>query len=405
MKIKVYAFAGILILAGIRPLRLFARPAVEGREPIAPAFVEARFDHSAKFSHLKPGDTLQGKVVRNVFFGARLAVPKDSRISLPVARLERRPRGHSGYSVFLPWPLQYFAPKYKKCPAFDFADVTLPDGSRLRLRVTSVSVVKEVRASLKTKKRAKSGAKAAAEKAKRTARNKKASGPNYELVVDQNSPRIPESAPSRAALAEIKTASAGTKAKLALLGSLSASKSRAGETFKALLIEPLRLNSGVMLPEGTVFEGLVAKRTPARRLSRPGSLYLTFNHIILPAGTSLPIAASLAGVGVDQGSQLKVSSEGGLKGGSLGKKRALVELGISAGISKEADDACQLIAEAILSTATDASTAGTARLVGLGFSGVYWLTRRGRDVALPPYTTLTVQFDRTPSIKPSRTLP
>lgn len=404
MKIKFYAFAGILILAGILPSGLFARPADEGRGTLAPAFVEVRFDNSAKFSHLKPGDKLQGKVVRNVFFGEQLAVPKDSRISLPVARLERRRRDKSAYRDVLPWPLQYFVPKYKQYPAFDFADVTLPGGSRLRLRVASVSAVKEVRASLETRNQVKSGRKAGAEKSNRTPRNKRASGPNYELVVDQKSPLTQESALRRASLPEIKTVGAGTEARLALLGSLSASKNRAGEPFKALLIEPLRLNSGVMLPEGTVFEGWIAKRTPARRLSRPGSLYLAFNHIILPAGTTLPISASVAGVGVDQGSHLQVGSEGGLKGGSPGKKRLLVQLGVGYGLSKVVDDSYQLIAEAVVSTATDASTAGTARLVGLGFSGVYWLTRRGRDVALPPYTTLTIRFDRTPSRAPSGAL-
>lgn len=412
MKIKVCTFAAILMLLNGMSLKLMAGAGDVDQNAAAPAFVEARFNNPGKLSRLKPGDTLQGEVTENVFFGDRLAVPKGSRVSMSVSRLERRPKGQS---IVLPWPAGYFLPKYGKYPAFDYADITLPDGSRMRLHVTSASQVQEVHASLGTRSKRNSGEKkpTSKERAKQTAKSKRVAGPRYEVVVDQQPPEAPESSSARAAEAawqrasqsEIKTVTAGTEAKLALLDSLTASKSRTGEPFRALLIEPLRLNSGLMLPEGTVFEGFVSKRTPARRLCRSGSLYLTFNHLVLPAGTRLPIAASISGVGVAPGSYMKVSSEGGLKGGSPGKARLLVELGVSFGLSKVADDTYQLIDEAFVSTATDASTAGTARLIGLGFAGFYWLTRRGRDVNLPPYTMLTVRFDRTPSLVASGVLP
>jgi hypothetical protein len=407
MKLKVYTFAGILILVNCLSSVVFAAPPDEGRGAVTPAFLEARIDGSASSPHLKPGDTLRGKIVENVFSGNRLIVPQGSRVSLTISRLERRRKGHS---VVLPWPVQYFRPKYAKYPTFDFADVTLPEGARIRLRVTSFAAIEEVRASPKTESKVKSGGEPAfsSEEASRRDNSRRSQGPRYELVVDPQS--VETSGTSSAATADvasacfqlpkIKTVDAGTEAKLALLGTLSASKSQKGEPFKALLIEPLRLKSDLMLPEGTIFEGRVSNRTPARRLSRPGSLHLTFNQIILPAGTSLPIAASMAGVGVDKRSPMKLSSEGGLSGGSPGKARLLVELGIGVGISKVADDAYQIIAEAFISSATDASTAGTARLIGLGISGLYWLTRRGRDVTLPPYTTFTIRFDRSPDLPP-----
>ncbi len=394
MKTRVQRAAAIFVLAGLVPGALVAASAA-GHKTLTPAFVQARFAGATKLSHLKPGDTLQGKVLHNVYFGTRLAIPQGSGISMAVSRLERRRR--KPFAV-VPWPVQYFLPKYTKYPAFDFADVVLPGGAQMRLRVVSVSSVKHVHATLEAKRSLKSGETTAENKAK-PAKRPKTQSPTYEVVVDQNPGLMPQPAQLRGAAPRIQTASAGTQAELALVGSLSASKSRTGEPFKALLIEPLRLPSNVTLPEGTVFEGYVAKRTPARRLSRSGSLYLTIDHVMLPAGTSLPIAASVAGVGVDQGSQLHVGSEGGLKGGSPGKKRLLVELGVGYGLSKVADDTYQLIVEAFISTATDASTAGTARLIGLGFTGVYWLTRRGRDVSLPPYTILKVRFDRTPTLE------
>lgn len=129
------------------------------------------------------------------------------------------------------------------------------------------------------------------------------------------------------------------------------------------------------------------------------------NKLILLTGTSVPIAASVTELDVDQHSHLKLSTEGGLASGNLGKKRLLVEMGISAGISKVADDTYQLIMEAIVSTAPDASMVGTTRLIGFGFSCTCWLTRRGRDVMLPRYTIFTVRFDCPPAPSPSTVAP
>jgi hypothetical protein len=89
-----------------------------------------------------------------------------------------------------------------------------------------------------------------------------------------------------------------------------------------------------------------------------------------------------------------MSNEGELKGARPSTARLLVELGVSGGISKITDDSFQLVAEALVSSATDASTAGSARIVAAAFSGIYWLTRRGRDVALPRYTNIEITFDR-----------
>jgi hypothetical protein len=71
----------------------------------------------------------------------------------------------------------------------------------------------------------------------------------------------------------------------------------------------------------------------------------------------------------------------------------LVNIGTTAGISKEVDDVTQLIIEALISTATDASTAGTARIVSTCVSGIFMLTRHGRDVILPKYTQMKLVFN------------
>jgi hypothetical protein len=123
-------------------------------------------------------------------------------------------------------------------------------------------------------------------------------------------------------------------------------------------------------------------------------LYLTFTKIALPTGRGAALPASLAGAEVDQRSRITMNSEGGLRGGSPGKARLLIDIGVTGGFAKVSDDSFQLIAEALISTATDASTAGSARLVGAAFSALYLITRHGRDVILPKYTKMDITFDR-----------
>jgi hypothetical protein len=72
----------------------------------------------------------------------------------------------------------------------------------------------------------------------------------------------------------------------------------------------------------------------------------------------------------------------------------IVNIGTTAGIAKAADDGTQLVIEALVSTATDVSTAGTARIVSTCASAIFFLTRHGRDVVLPKYTQMKIVFDR-----------
>jgi hypothetical protein len=150
----------------------------------------------------------------------------------------------------------------------------------------------------------------------------------------------------------------------------------------------------VVLPEGAIFEGKVVKSVHPRWLSRPGSLQLTFTKLALPSGEVAATVASLAAAMVDQRSRIRMNSEGGLSGGSPGKARLLIDAGVTGGIAKVSDDSFQLIVEALISTATDASTAGSARLVAAAFSVPYLITRHGRDVILPKYTKMEISLDQ-----------
>jgi hypothetical protein len=129
-------------------------------------------------------------------------------------------------------------------------------------------------------------------------------------------------------------------------------------------------------------------------LSRAGSLLLTFTGLTVPGGADSSLVASVAGLDLDQSSHTKIDPEGKLGGDRPGKMWMLINLAVTAGIAKETDDATQLIIEVLVSAATDASTAGVARIAGTCASGLFILTRHGRDVVLPKFTEMTIMLDR-----------
>lgn len=403
MGLRLRTLSCILILAGCFPPTLLARSGKGAHQAQAPVFVEVYLDSAVKFSNLKLGDVLQGETARNVFSGYRLIFPVGSRVTLRVSGIERT---RKETNRLWPWPVSHFRRKYKEFPTFDLLTVSLP-GVTASFPVSLVTAYDEIRVAAQSANGGKSK-RAPAETAEKSQpkEGQQAPGSALELVIKADTfesvPAVVRaSTASRSgggALPDIPALAPGTETRLALMGRLSSSKSRAGDSFQAMLAEPLRLSSGKILPEGSLFEGSVRRSHAPRWLSRPGSLYLSFNRLILPTGTSLPIAASVVGVETNQHSHMKVGTEGRLSGGKPGKKRLLVNLSVGFGISKVADDSYQLIAEALVSTATDASTAGTSRLIGMALGGFFFIKRRGRDVVLPPYTMINVRFDRSPSL-------
>jgi hypothetical protein len=90
-----------------------------------------------------------------------------------------------------------------------------------------------------------------------------------------------------------------------------------------------------------------------------------------------------------------------MHGEGPGKVWMLIHAGVATGIAKVMDDGTQLVLEAIASSATDASTAGTARIAAICVSGIFMVTRHGRDVVLPRFTEMDITFDRPFSLTPA----
>jgi len=382
MKTELFVAAAILgVTIGI-PLAAVAEDQASHQ---APLIVEVRLGGTVKVSRLKPGDRLQGAVRNDVYSGERELIPSGSPIEMTVSTVQRRRRVPSDR---WPWVVRLFARRWSRCPATLAGLVHLPDGSKQPFPLTFVSSTREVELTPKGKP---------PESKVQLPGGKHEPGKNPTFMLELRRPSG-ESAQAGDSGPTPRTApdgiSAGTVAHVRLLGDLRASTSRAGDAFLALLAEPILLNSRVILPEGSLIQGKVVRSVAPRRLSRSGSLSLSFTELSLSSGRKTPISASPSSVTVDRASGLHMNAEGELKGARPGKARLLVDLGVTGGISKVTDDTFQLIAEALVSTATDASTAGSARIVAAAFSGIYWLTRHGRDVTLPRYTAIAITFDR-----------
>ena len=174
----------------------------------------------------------------------------------------------------------------------------------------------------------------------------------------------------------------GTHANFLLLTELRASENKQGDSFQARLVEPIFQPDGQLLvPEGSVLDGHIAKLEPPRRLSRAASMYLVFDRLTEAGGDSQKVAASLAGADVDKKAPVNMDPEGGLHGKSGAKslaKRAVVGV-----VSQQiADEAVEMATHAVAPYAS----------VGLGL--VILLGGHGNDVDLPQYSDLQVVFGR-----------
>lgn len=375
-------------------------PSLVAPQPAADSglYLKVLLSHPLRMSKLKPGDVVGGSLSSDVYATNHKLFAAGSAVRLTVDHLEKRKRTPNDH---WPWVVQAFTPRKENYPVFKAATVaqdTVP--SLLQVSLISVNRMREVHATAKKGKSAQQpgGDHGAVEVSQSNA--KKPATPT--LVLEAS--RVEDAASSASGKNETDstepassrpdTVPAGTHCKILLLGSVSASKSKPGDTVQARLLEPVLVNSKVILPAGTLMEGKVVKKTPPRRLSRAGSLYLTFTELTLLEGKRVPIAASLAGAELDERSHTRMDAEGRLHGERPGKVWMAIYLGMTAGISKEVDDGVQLAIEAIVSTATDASTAGTARIISGCVSGLYMATRRGRDVVLPRFTEMDISFDR-----------
>ncbi len=66
-----------------------------------------------------------------------------------------------------------------------------------------------------------------------------------------------------------------------------------GDTFRANLLEDVRIGNLVVLPSGTMIRGSVDYVLPGRRFSKGGELNLNFDHAVTPFGKQIPLEAKI----------------------------------------------------------------------------------------------------------------
>jgi hypothetical protein len=362
-----------------------------------PLFVKVQLDRSVKLSSLKAGEFVEGNLAQDVYSPESRVFAAGSHIRLTVNRVERKPKTPSER---WPWIAKIFLPHHENSPVFNDAAISMPDGTRSAIQTSLLSSnrMKEVRMPPSRNGGKKSATPASIEASPAERGSEKEISPSHGPVLYLEAHRTsvdPLENPGEVhSLSSSSVLPAGTVCRVLLLEDISASKSHAGGEIHARLLEPILSDSKIVIPAGSMFEGRVMKATPPRAPSRAGSLTIAFESVLLPEGHRIPISASLASVGVASSSPVKMDREGGLHGSRPGAMWMLINGGVAGGIAKEVDDGTQLIAEAIISTATDASTAGTARIAGTIVSAAFMLTRKGHDVVLPNHTEMVITLNR-----------
>ncbi|PYX71635.1 MAG: hypothetical protein DMG78_14710 [Acidobacteria bacterium] len=363
-----------------------------------PLFVKVQLDSSVKLSSLKAGESVEGNLTRDVYSPENRVFASGSHIRLTVSRVERKRKTSSEK---WPWIAKIFLPHHENFPVFNDAAISMPDGTKSAIQASLLSSnrMKEVRVPPSRDRGQKSENTASIDaNPTETGSERKTSAPHgpvlYLEAYRTSIEPLESSGWVNAGSSGSSIVPAGTVCRVLLLEDVSASKNHVGDEIHARLLEPILSDSQVVIPAGSVFGGRVMKATRPRIPSRAGSLTIAFDSVRLPEGHRIPVSASLASVHVNVGSPLKMDREGRLHGSRPGAIWFLINGGVAGGIAKEVDDGAQLIVEAIISTATDASTAGTARIAGSVVSAVFMLTRKGHDVVLPNHTEMAITLNR-----------
>jgi hypothetical protein len=395
--------ANLVFIFALLPVVLHAQSAKPSASEDSFLYLKVQLQQKMKPGSLKPGDVVEGMLTRGAYWRDKEVIPRGSLVSLVVDHLEQRRRPPNDH---WPWAIKAFAPRREKYPTFGSAHVLLPDGRTMDLQVSLLSIAQRVvvRAnSRKNEPNSSEGAPDAPETSLTVAvgpeestfkGNTSSEGLTANLQAFVNSADFPSDSGGQTSLpAETMMVPAGMQAKLILLDGLSASGSHPGDAFHARLLEPVSVGSNVVIPAGSIVEGIIAKAQKPRMLSRSGSLLLSFTSVS-DARTVKRIDASISSLSLDKRSHTRIDSEGEIQGDRPGLAWMLINLGVTGGLAKVADDSTQLIIESIISTATDVSTAGTSRIVAACVSGVFMLTRHGRDVVLPKFSEIDITFNR-----------
>ena len=360
---------------------------------------------SLNLSRLHTGSSFSGVLLRPLYGQDREAVPVGSRIQLVVEKVEREKRTENAARKVLSrlWnPLSTKPAAYSV--VFRSAVLVLPDERTLPASVSFGRMFNSSQARARSKpassasessgEQLQNGTKGTQTLAESPSTKGKAAGNHRQiLILKLENPidlRLPREVMPPATDKQ-GTVAGNFRARVSLLTQLSASLSREGDWFRARLVEPLQID-GTLVPEGSLFEGRVNRRTPPRRLRRPGTLFVNFERVVPPTGLPIVISSSIVSVETDRRARPKLDSEGMLRGRAPGVAAFAVDVGVSYLSGKLVDD---LLEEGIKAAAAGISTESAAsigRYFGVATGLCLFLVRRGNDVSLEQYSEFEVSF-------------
>ena len=171
---------------------------------------------------------------------------------------------------------------------------------------------------------------------------------------------------------------AGTVLPVSLTSRVTTKHAKDGDGVYGRTVFPITINNKIVIPEGSNVRGKITEiRRPGRVKGKP-ELTLSFQTLVLPNGTTLPIYTSLRGVG----------------GAGERKGEATVQ-----GDSDKAHDAKTIgtttVEGALIGVIADR---GKGAVIGGGVGAAAGtaavLLTRGKDLTLEPGTTIEVVLDR-----------
>ena len=119
------------------------------------------------------------------------------------------------------------------------------------------------------------------------------------------------------------TLPADTVISVQMNSTLSSRTSRVGDKFIATVTVPVYVSGQTVIPAGSIVEGRVTQVTPAKRMSRSGTIAIDFDDLVFPNGTRIDLVGGLTST--DPKTRRRIDDEGRVS--AEGGKRAPVFIG------------------------------------------------------------------------------
>jgi hypothetical protein len=174
---------------------------------------------------------------------------------------------------------------------------------------------------------------------------------------------------------------AGTRIKLRLLDSLSTRHNERGDSFQAEVVNHVMVQDRILIPAGTLVNGVIANLERAGRIKGRASMNFRFANLEFAGGTKVPIRARI--ISIEEQESQEIKDEEGTVQAEGTKSEDARRVGAASGIG------------ALIGVLTGGKRgAKTGAVIGTvaGLAGV--LTSRGRDLQLDSRAELMVELDR-----------